>query len=148
MIIEWPDELPAPLIGTQYRPIDPQIRTPMQSGRVFVRRNFTAVPVAFPVRWAMKSDAQAALFEDFYRVTLEDGTLWFETPLLTPQGRGPWLVQFQGIYTGPRLLTPPGGSRVWEYSADLLMFLRPGEQMPEDRNVYRVTESGAYRILE
>ena len=144
----WPDELPAPLIGTQYNPIDPQIRTPMQSGRVFVRRNFTAVPVALPARWAMKSDAQAALFEDFYRVTLEDGSLWFEMPLLLPQGRGPWLVQFQGIYTGPRLLTPPGGSRVWEYRADLLLFLRPGDVLPQDQDIYRILEDDDYRILE
>lgn len=147
MIIEWPDDLPAAQIGEQYAPIDPQIRTPMQSGRVFVRRNFTAVPVAVQLRWVMR-DAQAALFEEFYRVDLEDGTAWYEMPLDLPQGRGPWMVQFQGIYTGPRRLNAPGGEGAWEYSADMMLFLRPGEQMPVDRNVYRVTESGAYRILE
>ena len=34
------------------------------------------------------------------------------------------------------------GPCMWEYSADMQMYLRPGEQMPVDRNVYRVTEVG------
>lgn len=148
-MIFWPSELPMPRIGTEYKPVDPQLRTPMQSGRTFVRRNFTAVPVNFTASWVIKGDANAALFEDFYRLDLEDGTLWFEMPLLLPQGRGERLVQFQGIYSGPRRLNAPGASDgVWEYSANMQMFLRPGETAPVDRNVYRVTESGAYRILE
>lgn len=127
----WPEDFPAPLFGTEYSPVDPQIRTPMQSGRTFVRRNFTAVPVMFPVRLLFKSDELAARFEDFYRVTLEDGSLWFKMPMAIPQGRGPWLVQFQGIYTGPRRMNAPGMQQgLWEYRAELMMFLRPGETTP------------------
>lgn len=127
-MIEWPDDFPAPLIGTEYSPIDPQIRTPMQSGRVFVRRNFTAVPVAFPVRWIFKSDELADRFERFYQRDLQDGTRWFRMPLLLPQGRGPQLVQFQGIYRGPRRVNAPGMTPGWwEYSADMQIFLRPGD---------------------
>ena len=149
MIPDWPADLPLSRFGTQYAPIDPQIRTPMQSGRVFVRRNFTAVPVAFNVEWIMRSDYEATLFEEFYHASLEDGTLWFNMPLLVPQGRRDYLVQFQGIYTGPRRMNAPGADKgIWHYSADMLMFLRPGEQFPVDRNVYRITESGDYRILE
>lgn len=124
-MIYWPDDLPAPLIGTEFAPIDPQIRTPMQSGRVFVRRNFTAVPVPFTAQWAMKSNEQAVQFELFYKDTLEDGTLWFNMPLNLPQGRGNQLVQFQGIYTGPKRLNAPDGNGVWEYSANMMIFLRP-----------------------
>lgn len=136
-MIYWPDELPAPLIGTEYAPIDPQIRTPMQSGRVFVRRNFTAVPVAFNAKWAMKTNAQAVLFEEFYKNTLEDGTLWFNMVLDLPQGKKDYLVQFHGIYNGPKRLNAPSEDGAWEYSADMMIFLRPGEQMPVDldRNV-------------
>lgn len=124
-MIYWPEELPAPLIGTEFAPIDPQIRTPMQSGRVFVRRNFTAVPVPFTARWAMKTDEQAVQFESFYKDTLKDGTLWFNMPLNLPQGRGGQLVQFQGIYSGPTRLNAPNGNGVWEYSANMMIFLRP-----------------------
>ena len=128
MIIEWPDELPAPLLGSDFAPLDPQIRTPMQSGRVFVRRNFTAVPVPFRARWIFKKDEHAVRFEQFYKEDTTDGTVWFWMPLLLPQGRGPYLVQFQGIYTGPVRVNAPGmlhGN--WEYSANMMMFLRPGD---------------------
>lgn len=148
MIPDWPEELPAPLIGTEYRPLDPQIRTPMQSGRVFVRRNFTAVPVGFEIRLVMKSDFEAVLFEEFYRVSLEDGSQWFNMPLDLPQGHKKYLVQFQGIYSGPKRLDAPGGDGIWEYSANMLMYLRPNDQFPVDKNVYRILETGDYRILE
>lgn len=125
MIIEWPDGLPAPLVGTEYQSADPQIRTPMQNGRVMVRRNFTAVPVGFNARFVM-TDAQAQEFEEFYAAALVDGTHWFLMPLLTPYGRKLEKVRFSGIYRGPALLTmPTEKGRRWSYSADFEIYLRP-----------------------
>ena len=141
-MIYWPEDLPAPQFGIEFNPRDPQIRTQMQSGRTFSRRNFTAVPVDFSARWILTSD-QAVEFESFYKSDTEDGTKWFTMPLLFPQGEIDSVVRFEGIYTYKRV-----GPCMWEYSADMQMYLRPGEQMPADRDVYRVTESGSFRILE
>lgn len=151
-MIKWPNSLPAPLIGTQYSPVDPQLRTQMQSGRSFVRRNFTATPDNFIAHWIFTTDAQARRFEEFYKYDTEDGTLWFEMPLVLPQGRGPRTVQFVGIYAGRTRLNPPGHSNgVWEYSANMQLYLRPvGPQMIHitEADEIRQTEAGETKTLE
>lgn len=121
----YPESLPAPLVGTEYRPIDPQMRTQMESGRARVRRRFTAVPVNFSSRFIM-SDEQAREFEAFYSGTLKDGVNWFLMPILSPYGRKLERVRFVGIYQGPSLLTmPTEKGRRWAYSADFEIYLRP-----------------------
>lgn len=151
-MIVWPKTLPGPQIGTQYNPVDPQLRTQMQSGRSFVRRNFTATPDNFIARWIFTTDAQARRFEEFYKYDTEDGTLWFEMPLLLPQGRGPRTVRFVGIYAGRTRLNPPGHSDgVWEYSANMELYLRPvGPQMIHitEADEIRQTEAGETKTLE
>lgn len=131
-MIYWPTELPAPLIGTTYNPVDPQIRTTMQSGRTLARRKFTVVPVHFQARWIFRSDAQAALFEDFYRVVTTDGAEWFAMPLLLPQGRDYRSLRFIGPYSGPKRVNHPGADGdFWEYSAVLELSQRPSEIAPQ-----------------
>lgn len=131
-MIYWPTELPAPLIGTTYSPVDPQMRTTMQSGRTLARRKFTVVPVRFQARWIFKSDAQAALFEDFYRVATIDGAEWFAMPLLLPQGRDYRSLRFIGPYSGPKRVNPPGADGdFWECSAVLELSQRPSEIAPQ-----------------
>lgn len=121
----WPASLPAPLVGSSYSPVDPQISTPMQDGRTFVRRNFTAVPVGFTASWLM-TDAQAVEFERFYKEDLGDGVEYFLMRLLLPQGHNEYAVRFSGIYTGPSLASPPNvETQLWRYSASLQMYLRP-----------------------
>lgn len=123
-MITWPENLPCISIETTFEPVDPQIRTEMQSGRVFVRRNFTAVPVAFSARWVLKSSAEATEFNRFYQDDLKDGTLWFLMPLLQPEGDALRKVQFQGAYKYRKL-----GPDIWEYTANMLMFLRPAQEI-------------------
>lgn len=131
-MIYWPDELPAPLIGTTYNPVDPQMRTTMQSGRTLARRKFTVVPVRFQARWIFRNDAQAALFEDFYRAVTVDGTDWFAMPLLLPQGRDYRSLRFIGSYSGPKRVNPPGADGdFWEYSAVLELSQRLPEHGPQ-----------------
>lgn len=130
-MIYWPIELPAPLMGTTYNPVDPQMRTTMQSGRTLARRNFTVVPVRFQARWIFKSDAQAELFEDFYRVVTIDGAEWFAMPLLLPQGRDYRSLRFIGPYSGPKRVNTPGADGdFWEYSANLEISMRPEDSVP------------------
>lgn len=127
-IPKWPDELPAPLKSVSARPVSPTVRSTMVSGRTFVRRNFTAVPVVYRMTWLFNSE-QAVIFEDFFRDDLEDGTRWFEMKLRVAQGEGPWLFRFEDIYEGGDMVGVPS-CPLWQYSASLEMFLRPGETAP------------------
>lgn len=124
----WPDELPAPLKTVSARPVSPIVRSTMVSGRTFVRRDFTAVPVVYRMTWLFNSE-QAVIFEDFFKDDLEDGTLWFLMRLRVAQGEGPWLFQFSDIYEGGDMVGAPS-CPLWQYSASLQMYLRPGETAP------------------
>ena len=128
MTPRWPDELPAPLKSVSVRPVSPIVRSKMVSGRTFVRRNFTAVPVVYRMTWLFNSE-QAVIFENFFKDDLEDGTRWFEMRLRVAQGDGPWLFRFEDIYEGGDMVGAPS-CPLWQYSASLEMFLRPGEPAP------------------
>jgi len=78
--------------------------------------------------WLFDSE-QAVIFENFFRDDLEDGTLWFEMRLRVAQGEGPWLFRFEDIYEGGDMVGAPS-CPLWQYSASLEMFLRPGETVP------------------
>lgn len=153
-MIYWPSDLPSPLFGTMYQPADPQLRSSMQDGFSYSRRNFTAVPVAFSARWIFKTDAHAAMFEDFYKNDAADGTLWFKMSLLLPQGRGERIVRFAGIYSGPKRVNPPGRTNgAWEYSAPMEIYLRPGDLEPPDKTPipagdFILLEDGDYILME
>lgn len=123
-MIEWPDDLPALLFGTEYKPRDPQLRTKLQNGRTVTRRNFTAVPVDFNARWFM-TDAQAVRFEQFYQTDTQDGSLWFEMELKLPQGHVERFVRFSGTYSHRRL-----AHNLWVYSCAMELHTRTGMQTP------------------
>lgn len=126
----WPAELPLMQFGSNFKPLDPQIRTELSSGRQAVRRKFTATPVLFSSTWVVKSDAHARLFESFYQNDLVDGTEWFMLPVLLPQGRGYRKAQFVGIYEGPERLNAPGADvGAWRYSSEMQLFLRPEQDV-------------------
>lgn len=128
-MIIWPEELPCMLLGSTSEPVDPQLRTPMQNGRTFVRRGFTAVPENFAARWILDDD-QASIFEAFYWETLQAGTLWFNMPVWLPQIKGDRSVQFQGAFTRRQLV---GGTAcvTWEYSANMQHYLAFKSAAPE-----------------
>lgn len=144
--ILWPAHFPAPMLGDKnFAPIEPGLATDLNNGRTRRRRAFTATPVPFAVTLLFKSDEVAAEFEDWYDLTLDDGTHWFLMPFDTPQGLGPWPVQSRGIYRGPvRVGAPHSG--VTRYTWDLLMYLRPGQLV--QRGDVRVVEAGRIRLTE
>lgn len=67
------------------------------------------------------TSAQAVEFESFYKDDVMDGTLWFSMPLVTVQGDGAQFVRFMGAYSFQKV-----GVDLWEYSANMQMYLRPG----------------------
>lgn len=142
--ISWPTSLPAAQYnGRNTETVSPVITTQFASGRNRVRRAFTAVPVYQEVEWKM-TRAQAVQFETWFKNTLIDGTIWFLMELEIPQGRGPWAFRFTDIYRGPNLIGGAQNGR-WVYQARLEQWLRPEDGRPQR---YRITESGAYRVLE
>lgn len=120
MSVEWPAILPLPQFGLRYNVADPQMRTLMASGRTISRRRFSDVPTEFSARWIL-TQSQAEIFEQFYQNDAVDGTEWIEMPLVTAQGEAVNYVRFRGAYRYRRV-----GPGLWEYSADLQMYLRPG----------------------
>lgn len=144
----WPSSLPAAqLMNKQGQVVDPQIRTPLTSGRTRVRLAFDAVPV----NWSFSlvcTDEQAVDFEDFYANTTKNGTLWFAMHFDLPQGRGPWPFQFVGALPVPMRIGAPSHG-LWRYDGiQVQQWLRASKVEPIDADVYRELESGEYRILE
>lgn len=120
--INYPAYLPWPQReGYELNPISPFRRTTMQDGRARQRRVFSSVPVMVSVNWVFTSDAQAALFEYFFKVNLKDGVEWFNCPLRTPVGAKMYLCRFTEIYSG----VAPVGLCGWQASATLEIFERP-----------------------
>lgn len=119
MSVAWPAALPMPQFGMRYNVVDPQRRTQMASGRTMVRRRFSDVPTEFSARWVL-TEAEAEIFDEFYHAEAVDGTEWIEMPLVTAQGEGVHFVRFRGAYRYRRV-----GDDLWEYSAELQMYLRP-----------------------
>lgn len=143
----WPSELPqVQLSDKQGQATDPQVRTPLASGRTRTRLAFEAVPVDWNFSLVCTDD-QALTLENFYAETLRQGTLWFAMELDLPQGRGPWPFQFIGALPVPtRIGSPDQG--LWRYSGiRMQQWLRPDavppgpgpEPDPEPEILYTMT---------
>ncbi|MCW2473427.1 MULTISPECIES: hypothetical protein [unclassified Symbiopectobacterium] len=114
--------LPIPLQnGFGMKPVSPLLRTEMTSGRARQRRQYTSTPTQAGVTWSFKKDAQAQLFEAWYRDTINDGSAWFYMNLKTPKGVESYKCRFVDIYEGPILLS----GKYWQYSATLELWERP-----------------------
>lgn len=115
MAINYPAALPKPVqSGYALQTVSPLMRTTMQSGRARQRRTYTSVPQSVAVSWIM-TDQEAQLFENFFQVSLVDGSLWFFADLQTPLGVMPYECRFVDIYTGPALVA----YNKWQFSATL-----------------------------
>lgn len=120
--LNFPAELPNPLReGHEMNHISPFSVTPMQSGRSRNRRNFTSVPSIATYNWLFRTDAQAALFEAWFRDTINDGVDWFNIRYKTPLGMSTLVCKFSEMYKGP-ILTE---HNFWRYSAPLEVWERP-----------------------
>lgn len=120
--INYPVGLPMPVRdGYGIKHTQPFQRTQMEDGRARQRRRFRSVPSTVNVSWIFKSDNEAALFEAWFRDTVNDGAEWFNSPLKTPIGEGQYVCRFVSMYTGP----DPIGARAWRVNAVLETWERP-----------------------
>lgn len=120
--INYPSELPWPTKdGYGAQTVSPFVSNEMQNGRPMLRRKFTNVPTIYEVTWVFTSDAEAALFEAWFRDAIYDGTAWFNMPLKTPIGERHYVCQFRSMYKGPDLI----GLCSWRVTATLMTFERP-----------------------
>ncbi len=119
----YPHEyLPLPLQdGYGFKPVSPLLRTQLTSGRARQRRQYTSTPTQASVTWMFTTDAQAQLFEAWYRDTISDGAAWFLMRLQTPLGVESYKCRFTDIYDGPVLVAPI----YWRFSATLELWERP-----------------------
>ncbi len=120
--IDYPEGLPNPLRdGHTLNPVQPFMRSQMQSGRARQRRAFTSVPVMGTWNFLFKSDSHAAAFEAWFRDALNDGTEWFNIHRRTPLGIIRLVCRFTSMYSGPTLV----GRSMWRYSCPLEIWERP-----------------------
>lgn len=119
----YPHEyLPLPLQdGYGFKPVSPLLRTQLASGRARQRRQYTSTPTQASVTWMFTTDAQAQLFEAWYRDIISDGAAWFLMRLQTPRGVDSYKCRFTDIYDGPILVAPI----YWRFSATLELWERP-----------------------
>ena len=92
----------------------------MTSGRTRQRRKYTSVPTEASVSWVF-NDAQAQLFEVWFRDVITDGAAWFNMRMRTPMGVGDYVCRFKDIYDGPVLF----GLGFWKITATLELWERP-----------------------
>lgn len=119
--INYPAYLPNPLReGHSLQPVQPFGRTALASGRARQRRLFTSVPTNGTWDYVF-TDAQAALFEAWFRYALGDGVEWFNATRKTPLGVIPLVCRFTAMYTGPTLF----GRDRWKYSCPIEVIERP-----------------------
>lgn len=99
----WPVTLPSrPIVpGYSRGPAANVIRTEMDAGAPYQRRVTTGAPK--PLRCTIVvTDAQKAIFEDFYDTTLASGSLAFDWV----QHESGAAVQYRFVHPGPWTITP------------------------------------------
>lgn len=113
--IDYPSQLPPPeQQGYGLQHVSPLTRVDMQSGRSRQRRRFTSVPSMVSVNWLF-TNAEAQLFEGWFRWTITDGADWFNGPLKTPMSIKLYECRFTGMYQGPVAVSP----KYWRITAEL-----------------------------
>lgn len=123
--IDYPTGLPLPLrSGYDINHVSPLMRSDLQSGRARQRRRYTSVPSMASVSWNM-SQAQAQVFESWFRYELSDGAEWFNAELRTPLGLQSYECRFAEMYAGPQLV----GVDHWVFQA--MLEIRERQTMPE-----------------
>lgn len=120
----YPSQLPMPVqTGYGLQHVSPFMRSDMQSGRSRNRRMFTSVPSQVSVQWFFTREAEAQLFEGWFRDDLgaKDGENWFTMTLQTPIGLQPYECRFIDMYRGPTLVA----FNKWQISASIEIRERP-----------------------
>lgn len=113
----WPATLPKPLIdGYVLKPVDPTVRTDMESGAARTRRRTSARNDKLSAKWIF-TDAQMAIFRTWFDNAAEcaGGASWFTVTL----ARGTTgLVSLEARFVGP-FQAPVLSGLNWNVSAEL-----------------------------
>lgn len=116
----YPSQLPrAQRADHTSTPLQPFLRTQLERGRARQRRRFTSVPVMATFTWVF-TDGEAALFELWFKETINDGASWFNMPRKTPLGQRMLVARFASMYEGPTMW----GRDHWTYTAQIEFFER------------------------
>lgn len=129
--VDYPGTLPWPTRqGYGFQHASTVVVSNLSTGRQRRRRRLTSAPTEVTVEWIM-DNAQAQLFELWYRADfneeepnrggIQDGSVWFNCPLVTPLGAEHYEAVFYDIYTGPI----PYGLCQWRFTATLMIKERP-----------------------
>jgi hypothetical protein len=112
---DYPSTLPAPLLADYaVEPMDPVLRTTMESGIARRRRRFRAVPHDITASFIFVGN-QMAVFLDFYSNTLNGGTATFAMRLDIGNGAQNYTqVSFKEPYKSKKL-----GPELWQVTTKL-----------------------------
>ncbi len=105
--LSYPSTLPSPNQPKySLQPVDPVVRTNMDSGSPRQRRRFTVYPTQIQVEW-LYTEAEMATFEAWFDLTVNSGESWFNIDLINGlsittyearfvgQGKNPWRADMQ-----------------------------------------------------
>lgn len=105
--------IPVPnLSGYEVTPIDPCIRTDMETGAPRTRRRTSARLDKIKVQWVF-NDADMISFRNWFNTDIAGGSAWFNLELNAGFGKETREVKFSGIWNASK----PSGA--WVVSADL-----------------------------
>lgn len=118
----WPSTLPvAAVSGYGFEPVDPVVRTAMESGPKRARRQFTQTTATLNVRWLF-DQTQMAAFESFHQNDINDGAGWFDYPFLNGQGKNVVPARFAKMFKANLIGINPAR---WEVLGELEIKNRP-----------------------
>lgn len=122
--ISFPSFLPGPEQKTLViQPVDPVVRTQMDSGSPRSRRRFTSYPSNYPVTWIF-TQTEMAVFEAWHNQAINDGASWFNIDLPNGLGISSYEAKFQGTGQNPwKAALQPG--LIWKITATLEVRSRP-----------------------
>ncbi len=111
--VDYPATLPAPNQAKYaLQPVDPVIRTQMDSGSPRNRRRFTTYPTRIPVEWLF-TEAEMATFESWFDNTVNSGESWFNVNLINGLSVSSYEARFYGSNGNPwKASMQPGNSYV------------------------------------
>lgn len=119
---DWPSSLPVTTVqGYGFEPVDPILRTEMESGPKRQRRQYSQTTALVSVRWLL-DDQQLATFESFHRYQLNDGASWFNYPFLNGAGKTTCQARFSKSFKSTLIAVDP---MVWDVSSELEIKNRP-----------------------
>lgn len=125
--VDYPAQLPAPLRSNYgFEHVSPFARTEMRTGRARQRRTFQFTPSMGNFELHL-TNAEAQIFEAWFKYQITDGADWFNIDLKTPIGNmAPYECRFSEMYQGPTL------SALSDWRFTFMLELRERAILPEE----------------